>query len=104
MKATFFVHIFQMEVETLAAGISALAVSDISDLMRKITTLSNKLKTIQEQQVCGSVKHLLLAVDYRQVRGIICSLSMYVKIYKFRQYKFVLFYHVDSELLEIYMH
>ena len=79
-ESNIFVHIFQMEVETLAAGISALAVSDISDLMRKITTLSNKLKTIQEQQVCGSVKHLLLAVDYRQVRGIICSLSMYVKI------------------------
>jgi hypothetical protein len=84
MKVTFFVHIFQMDLGTLTAGFSALTVCDVRDVMRKITQLSNKL-VMEELQVCGSVTHLLLAVDYRQVAGIICRLSMYVKIYKFRQ-------------------
>ena len=49
-KVTFFVHIFQMEVESLAAEMSALAVIDTSDIIKT----SNKLTRLEEQQVCGS--------------------------------------------------
>jgi len=42
-------------------------------MVSKVASINDKIATMEELRVCGSVTHLLLGVDYRQVAGIIRS-------------------------------
>ena len=57
-----------------------ISLNEKSTIFSKVAALNNKTEAMEKLKVCGSVTHLLLGVvwlglEYRQIAGIIRSLS-----------------------------